>query len=165
MGKRWAAGFMTVILGGIFGLVIVGPPGNDAPAPLLRADGNDVAGATTTVVTTPAAEDVTTTSTQPPGGRQQTTTTRATAEAPPFPGKPLKLGSSGSDVRAWQAQMRKRGWSIATDGQYGRSAADVCEAFQRQKGLNPTGEVDQATWVATWTAPLPDETKPTGGGS
>jgi peptidoglycan hydrolase-like protein with peptidoglycan-binding domain len=140
---------VTVVLGIIFGLVIVGPPGNDAPAPLLQTNRGTAEEAATSTTEVP-----------PPTEADATTTTRQASSdtAPPFPGQPLTSGDSGADVKSWQTQMRKRGWDIAADGQFGQGAVAVAKAFQRQKGLNPSGEVDQATWVATWTAPLPDDT-------
>jgi peptidoglycan hydrolase-like protein with peptidoglycan-binding domain len=158
MGKQWIAGIVTIILGGIFGLVLVGPPGNDSPTPLLRAEGSTTLplGGTeaTEAPATTVPEAPTTTMAKASSPESKTVPT-----APPFPAKELKSGASGPDVRTWQQQMRKRGWQISTDGQYGPSAVAVCSAFQRQKGLNPSGVVDEATWDAAWTAPLPDDTK------
>jgi hypothetical protein len=76
---------------------------------------------------------------------------------PPFPGRTLMLKSppiTGDDVSTWQTQMRVRGWHIAADGAYGPESRAACLAFQKQKGLHPTGSVDQQTWAATWSAPV-----------
>ncbi|MFG2088683.1 MULTISPECIES: peptidoglycan-binding protein [unclassified Spirillospora] len=85
-----------------------------------------------------------------------------TAKAPPWPGRnitqppPMK----GDDVRTWQMQMRKRGWtSIVVDSIYGPHSEKVCRAFQKEKKLQIDGIVGPKTWKATWTAPI---TKPGG---
>lgn len=76
--------------------------------------------------------------------------------APPFPGRLLSFPPlvSGADVRAWQAQMQARGWSLTADGMYGPQSRSVCLAFQRQKGLIPDGVVGPVTWAASWVAPV-----------
>ena len=38
----------------------------------------------------------------------------------------------GDNIRAWQTQMRKRGWDIVADGLYGPRSATVARAFQRE---------------------------------
>ena len=161
MGKQWVAGVVTIVLGVLFGLVIVGPPGNDPPAPLLRAEGatTTVVPAATEVSEVPTSEAPDTSTTSPEATATTSKTSQTTVPtAPPFPAEPLRSGASGADVRTWQQQMRKRGWEISTDGRYQSGAVAVCKAFQRQKGLNPSGVVDEATWDAAWTAPLPDDT-------
>jgi hypothetical protein len=77
----------------------------------------------------------------------------AVVPPPPFPGV-LDLGSTGSAVETWQRQMLRRGWHIAVNGVYDASSQTVCKAFQQDKGLPVTGQVDRATWTATWTAPI-----------
>ncbi|MFF0867613.1 N-acetylmuramoyl-L-alanine amidase [Nonomuraea sp. NPDC003560] len=62
--------------------------------------------------------------------------------------------TKGDDVRTWQRQMRKRGWRLDVDGWYSGVDAEVCTAFQKEKGLLPTGVVDERTWRAAWTAPI-----------
>lgn len=61
---------------------------------------------------------------------------------------------SGGDVRTWQEQMRRRGWSIAVDGRYGPDSEAICRAFQREKGLEVDGIVGPRAWAAAWTAPI-----------
>ncbi len=64
-------------------------------------------------------------------------------------------GSARSDVRAWQAQMARRGWPIAVDGVYGPQSAAFCTAFERDKGLAvDQGIVGPQVWWATWHAPV-----------
>ena len=77
--------------------------------------------------------------------------------APPFPGRIIKYPpvTRGDDVRAWQKQMKKRGWSLAVDGAYGADSQDVCRSFQRNQGIAPDGMVGPLTWRLTWESPLP----------
>lgn len=80
---------------------------------------------------------------------------RPVKAAPPYPGVPLRLGSSGTAVATWQRQMRRRGWTITVDGKYGKQSKAVAEAFQRDKHLRPVdGIVGRDTWHATWVAPV-----------
>lgn len=65
------------------------------------------------------------------------------------PGKPM---TQGGDVRAWQAQMNRRGWQLDADGWYGPKSAEACKAFQRRYRLTVDGIVGPRTWNATWTA-------------
>jgi hypothetical protein len=89
-----------------------------------------------------------------PGAQQPDTD--PPGNAPEWPGRALKYPpvTRGDDVRRWQAQMKKRGWSIDVDGAYGPASRDVCETFQREKDLPATGVVNEATWVATWEKPI-----------
>lgn len=76
-------------------------------------------------------------------------------KAPAWPGRYLQVKSPmmhGADVRAWQAQMRGRGWGLAADGWYGPESEGVCRAFQREKGLDVDGVVGPVTWKAAWEA-------------
>jgi hypothetical protein len=59
-----------------------------------------------------------------------------------------------ADVKTWQSQMAKRGWSISADQIYGPQSYDVCIAFQREKGLSVDGLVGPITWDASWTYPV-----------
>ncbi|WP_327085302.1 N-acetylmuramoyl-L-alanine amidase [Nonomuraea sp. NBC_01738] len=81
----------------------------------------------------------------------------STSAAPPFPGRLLSFPpiTRGDDVRTWQKQMKKRGWSIDVDGDYGADSRDVCRRFQRNQGIDDDGVVGQVTWRLAWDAPLP----------
>ena len=50
--------------------------------------------------------------------------------------------------------MRRRGWHIAVNGTYDVPSERICKAFQREKGLAVTGNVNRDTWNATWSAPI-----------
>lgn len=60
--------------------------------------------------------------------------------------------SHRADLKKWQAQMRKRGWSIAADGLYGPTTAKVARQFQAEKGLSVDSLIGASTWAAAWTA-------------
>jgi hypothetical protein len=55
-------------------------------------------------------------------------------------------------VLTWQAQMKRRGWTISADGRFGAQSSDVAAAFQREKHLDADGLVGAKTWAASWTA-------------
>ena len=73
-----------------------------------------------------------------------------------WPGRVLRQPPlmEGTDVRQWQQKMRARGWSIDVDGWYGSDSEAICRAFQKEKKLKVTGDVDKVTWEATWKAPV-----------
>lgn len=58
------------------------------------------------------------------------------------------------DLRKWQAQMARRGWTIAVDGLYGPGTAQTARAFQLEKRLGVDGLIGPATWAAAWAAPI-----------
>lgn len=72
----------------------------------------------------------------------------------PYPGVLLKNRTEGHGSETWQAQMHRRGWTIAVDDIYGPQSERVCEAFQHEKGLADDGIVGPITWAAAWTAPI-----------
>ncbi len=60
----------------------------------------------------------------------------------------------GEDVRTWQAQMEKRGFTLDVDGAYGPASRDLCRRFQREQHLDVDGVVGKDTWDAAWEAPI-----------
>lgn len=66
----------------------------------------------------------------------------------------MRPGSTGVDVRTWQARMAQRGWRLAVDGVYGPQSAAVARSFQHQKRLRTDGRVGRQTWTAAWTTPI-----------
>jgi hypothetical protein len=78
------------------------------------------------------------------------------SSAPAWPGRILCYPplTSGSDVRAWQQQMKARGWRIGVDGTYGPQSREICKRFQAEKGLLADGIVGPKTWKATWETPV-----------
>ena len=79
-----------------------------------------------------------------------------TPGAPAWPGRLLSCPPvmRGDDVCMWQARMRERGWRIAVDGAYGQASAEVCGAFQAEKGLTVDRRVGPLTWAAAWQTPI-----------
>lgn len=72
------------------------------------------------------------------------------------PKKPVRFDSH---VQTWQLQMRKRGWNIQADGQYGPKSAATCLAFQKDStahgwALSEDSIVGEHTWGATWRRPV-----------
>lgn len=82
------------------------------------------------------------------------TLTTPTPTYPPFPGRILKIGVRGADVRKYQSQMHHRGWAIGIDGDYGPKTAEMTKAFQRDKKLTVDGEVGPNTWKCVFTCPI-----------
>lgn len=92
------------------------------------------------------------------------------SKAPPFPYPATDyLGKTSPDshchsgyysstdnrnVKTWQGQMQKRGWTITVDGYYGDQSDSVCTQFQIEKNLGVDGFVGPETWAASWNAPI-----------
>jgi GH24 family phage-related lysozyme (muramidase) len=53
-------------------------------------------------------------------------------------------------VAQWQAQMQRRGWTIAVDGLYGPQSDRIARQFQQEKGLDADGIVGAQTWQAAF---------------
>jgi len=82
------------------------------------------------------------------------TATSPTPTYPPFPGRVMKLGMRGEDVKKYQSQMHHRGWAIAIDGDFGTKTVTMTKAFQKDKHLTVDGEVGPTTWKAAFTSPI-----------
>lgn len=74
----------------------------------------------------------------------------------PQPLKPLPLpaDTESPDAKKWQKRMRERGWHIEVTGRFDAQSKTVCHAFQHDKGIPETGQVDEQTWAAAWTTPI-----------
>jgi peptidoglycan hydrolase-like protein with peptidoglycan-binding domain len=57
----------------------------------------------------------------------------------------LRMGSSGPDVKQLQNKLRKAGYKISADGQFGRATFRAVKSFQRSADLAPTGTADRRT--------------------
>ena len=62
--------------------------------------------------------------------------------------------SHADDLRAWQAQMKKRGWRIKVTGRYDAQTDRVVRAFRAEKEIGPGGTIGPKTWAAAWLAPV-----------
>jgi predicted chitinase len=74
----------------------------------------------------------------------------AEGKAPAYPGKSLRQGSEGKDVRTMQQRLSDLGNNLAVDGKFGPGTRATVVAFQRSKGLSADGVVGPATWAALW---------------
>jgi peptidoglycan hydrolase-like protein with peptidoglycan-binding domain/beta-N-acetylglucosaminidase len=89
--------------------------------------------------------------------------TKTPASAPKYPGKPLAIGSSGSNVTLVQQQLNKLGYNCGTpDGVYGNQTAAAVRAFQRDHHVNVDGVVNAQTWTLLFSQP---SRQPSQGGS
>lgn len=61
---------------------------------------------------------------------------------------PVRLGMRGDDVRAVQRALRRFGYSLAVDGNFGPVTRAVVTRFQKDKGLSQTGDVYSRTAAA-----------------
>jgi peptidoglycan hydrolase-like protein with peptidoglycan-binding domain len=73
---------------------------------------------------------------------------------PDWPGRYLREGDSGDDVRTFQAQLASRDWGVDVDGDFGQQTYVAVVQFQQEKGLTVDGIVGPSTWNSFWTAPL-----------
>jgi peptidoglycan hydrolase-like protein with peptidoglycan-binding domain len=64
----------------------------------------------------------------------------------------LRAGASGKDVRELQKALRKAGFSIKVDGQFGPTTVRAVKRFQRAARLTPSGTVGRKTVVALQAA-------------
>jgi peptidoglycan hydrolase-like protein with peptidoglycan-binding domain len=67
----------------------------------------------------------------------------------------LKEGVRGEDVKAWQLELRRAGYSqVAADGIFGPVSTAATKAWQAERGLSPDGIVGPATRAKAGTAPI-----------
>jgi peptidoglycan hydrolase-like protein with peptidoglycan-binding domain len=131
---------LVLVVGTGVGVALAGAPSSNEEGPLKLVATSVV---TSTTVAVPA---------ESPAAAAD-----ALLAVPPFPGS-FGPGATGGAVRQWQQRMKDRGWAVDVDGRFGSGAAEICRRFQAQKGLDVNGTVDEATWDATWSAALPDQT-------
>ncbi|MFD4861637.1 peptidoglycan-binding protein [Streptomyces atratus] len=83
----------------------------------------------------------------------------------------VRTGSSGSAVKAAQAQLAGYGNRIAVDGAFGPATRNATAAFQRSHGLTADGIIGPKTWnklvngtkTSTPTTPAPTKPAPSNG--
>lgn len=73
-----------------------------------------------------------------------------TAVSTPYPGSPLRVGSSGDSVRFVQSYLNGIQGTphLTVDGIFGQATSRSVAAFQALSGLTPDGIVGAATWPA-----------------
>ncbi len=79
---------------------------------------------------------------------------RPTAVVTPYPGNPLRVGSTGDSVRFVQSYLNAIHGTphLNVDGNYGQATARSVAAFQAISGLTPDGIVGAGTWPALISA-------------
>ena len=73
---------------------------------------------------------------------------------PAWPGRLLRQGVDGEDVRQAQRRFGERGWRIVVDGRFGPKTDATVRAYQGEKALVVDGVIGPTTWQALWTAPI-----------
>jgi peptidoglycan hydrolase-like protein with peptidoglycan-binding domain len=75
----------------------------------------------------------------------------------------LRAGASGKDVRELQKALRKAGFSVEVDGQFGPTTVRAVKRFQRAAQLTPSGTVGSKTIAALQAAAQGGSAGVTGG--
>lgn len=57
-------------------------------------------------------------------------------------------------LKAWQAQMRRRGYSITVDGRFGAQTERILRHFQKLVGEKVDGKLGPASYAKAWTEPV-----------
>lgn len=74
----------------------------------------------------------------------------------PYPGKPLKVGSKGPHVRELQEQLNTlTGKKVDVDGEFGPQTEAKVKAFQENRHLGASGDVDAVIWDRLFGNPPP----------
>lgn len=65
-----------------------------------------------------------------------------------------KRGDKGAEVKELQTRLNELGYSVGSpDGVFGKKSETAVKSFQKDKGLEITGVVDEATWEALFSDP------------
>ncbi len=82
--------------------------------------------------------------------------TTAPAFAPQLVVLEKQSPSFSPEVKAWQARMAQRGWTIAVDGYFGPQSASVAQRFATEKKMaqGPVVVLDKTVFDGAWTAPV-----------
>lgn len=87
-----------------------------------------------------------------PPAPKPTTPTSSTPSFPKFPGKSIRLGDSGENVRAIQTRLAQRGfYSLRIDGSFGPMTDISVKHFQRRHARPVDGIVGSVTWSALFS--------------
>ena len=76
---------------------------------------------------------------------------------PPYRAKGAGYGPGGPDLATveLQARLHEFGHQFLVDGRYGVSTEGAVQAFQRHRGLNPSGEIDAVTFARLFPERMP----------
>jgi peptidoglycan hydrolase-like protein with peptidoglycan-binding domain len=77
----------------------------------------------------------------------------------------LRAGSSGRDVRELQKALRRAGFNVKVDGQFGASTVRAVKRFQRAAQLTPSGTVGRKTVAALRAAATGSSANVSNGGT
>ena len=69
---------------------------------------------------------------------------------PVYPGKVLRQGGRGADVKTMQQRLVDLGYAISVDGSFGPGTCAAVSDFQTKKGLTSDGCCGPTTWAALW---------------
>ncbi|WP_084517123.1 L,D-transpeptidase family protein [Microtetraspora niveoalba] len=142
--RRWAAAAALVTVGAVTlagcGAAGTGQAGSDIAAlrPVAATAPVSAPIAMAPTLVTPAAAGAS-------GARA------ASAGSTPFtaPGRTLKPGSKGAEVKALQSRLKELGYVPGPlDGKYGGTTQAALWAFQKVQGIKPTSTVASRTWRA-----------------
>ena len=86
-----------------------------------------------------------------PPGQEEDEEQDSTAQAPPYPGRPLRQGSRGADVLIWQ-----RALGVAADGYFGPQTARATRDWQAANGLDADGIVGPNSWLRMFSGGVED---------
>ncbi len=75
------------------------------------------------------------------------------AEAPASRCPELRPDATGPAVMSLQARLRRAGYPVEVDGEFGPESADILIRFQQENGLEADGVVGPLTWAALTAAP------------
>ena len=72
--------------------------------------------------------------------------------APALAFENYKRGDKGAEVKELQTRLNELGYSVGTpDGIFGKKSEEAVKRFQKDSGLEVTGEVDEATWESLFS--------------
>ncbi|MEU7987774.1 L,D-transpeptidase family protein [Streptosporangium canum] len=79
------------------------------------------------------------------------------------PGRTLKLGAKGAEVKVLQTRLKELGYAPGKiDGRYGGATQAAVWAFQKVNGVSPTSTVARRTWNALEAPKAPKVLVPNG---
>lgn len=71
-------------------------------------------------------------------------------QSPPYPGRLLRRGCHGDDVRSLQERLNALGCGLAVDGDFGPGTYAAVIDMQRKRSVYADGIVGPHTWAALW---------------
>jgi len=79
----------------------------------------------------------------------------------PYPGKAIRYGQSGPDVKEMQLRLAVLGYSpLTSDGVFGPKTLSIVKVFQTQRNLEADGIIGRLTWTQLFDLPKPISSTP-----